>query len=182
MRYKVDLKGFMAECESNYFRLRKLFPLLAEGRELHIAMPPQNTTRFVVAVLENTLFTTLLGVRQEGGGSAKQLPWLVAPAMRVRLYHDAKLAEVVACDRATQVWPRHHYPNERMFQPDEKAQWNRFLGEWLTALLDHGYRLVADCEPTDAAPRTTALARWRAATTAADDSPPAARVFAARGG
>lgn len=180
MRYKVDLKGFMAECETNYFRLRKLLPLLVEGRELHIAMSPGNTARVVVAVLETTLFTTLIGVRQQGGGSA-EVPWLVAPAMRVRLYHDAKLAEVVACDRATQVWPRHHYPNERMFQPDEKAQWNRFLGEWLAALLDGGYRLVADGEPADAAPRATALARWRAATKAVGDSPPATKAFAARG-
>ncbi len=182
MRYKVDLKGFMAECETNYFRLHKLFPLLAEDRELHIATSPRNTARIVVAMLETTPFTTLLGIRQEGGGSTEQIPWLVAPALRVRLYHDAKLAEVVACDRVTRVWPRHHYPNERMFQPDEKAQWNRFLGEWLAALLDRGYRLIADCDPADSTHRAGALARWRAATHGAGGNPsPATKVLAARG-
>lgn len=157
MRYKVDLKHFMAECETNYFRLRKLVPLLAEGRELHLALARRDTSRVVIALLETTPFTSLIGIRQEEGSCAR-VPWLLAPAMRVRLYHDAKLAEVVACDRAMGVWPRNQYPNERMFQPDEKAQWNRFLGEWLAALLDRGYGPVADCETAEPVPRTARAA------------------------
>ncbi|EMP84373.1 hypothetical protein VC116063_002770 [Vibrio cholerae O1 str. 116063] len=33
---------------------------------------------------------------------------------------------------------RYDYPNENMVQPDEKAQLNRFLGDWLTFCLKHG--------------------------------------------
>ncbi|MGK2915220.1 MAG: DUF1249 domain-containing protein [Porticoccaceae bacterium] len=139
LRYRVDLKGFMAECETNYFRLGKLFPLFITGRELRIAFSPCDSRPLVLAVLETTPFTVLVGIRQETGGES---PWLVAPPMRVRVYHDAKLAEVVACDHSMRVSPRNPYPNERMFQPDEKAQWNRFLGELLAACLSRGYSMA----------------------------------------
>lgn len=142
LRYRVDLKGFMAECETNYFRLRKLFPLLVAGRELHIAISPQESCQIVLAVLETTPFTALVGIGQKDSGGSS---WLAAPTMRVRIYHDAKLAEVVACD-GSRVLPRNNYPNEHMFQPDEKAQWNRFLGELLAACIGRGYGVAKEQE------------------------------------
>ncbi|HCK27104.1 MAG TPA: DUF1249 domain-containing protein, partial [Alcanivorax sp.] len=33
---------------------------------------------------------------------------------------------------------RYPYPNSHMHQRDEKAQWNRFLGEWLAHVHDFG--------------------------------------------
>lgn len=68
--------------------------------------------------------------------------------MTVRLYHDARLAEVTAADRFRRVPARHDYPNPAMHQPDEKQQWNRFLAEWLRHLRDHGRASTsAGCEP-----------------------------------
>lgn len=144
-RYRVDLKAFMAECETNYLRFCKLLPLLEEaGRELQIALSPCKSGHVRLSVLETTPFTTLLGVQWDG---ADKPTWLRAPAMRARIYHDAQLAEVVACDRVCTIPPRHSYPNARMFQPDEKAQWNRFFGELLAACLSRGYRMAKQLEP-----------------------------------
>ncbi len=68
--------------------------------------------------------------------------------MRVRMYHDARMAEVVSCAGVRRVEPRYAYPNERMHQPDEKAQWNRFLADWLALGIDHGHALALPCEFT----------------------------------
>ena len=38
-----------------------------------------------------------------------------------------------------QVRVRYEYPNRDMYQHDEKAQQNRFLGEWLSHCLNHGH-------------------------------------------
>ena len=36
---------------------------------------------------------------------------------------------------------RYEYPNRHMYQSDEKAQFNVFLGEWLSHCLDRGHVL-----------------------------------------
>ena len=61
-----------------------------------------------------------------------------APRLTVRLYHDARLAEVTEASPFRRVQARYPYPNSQMHQRDEKAQWNRFLGEWLAHVHDHG--------------------------------------------
>jgi uncharacterized protein YqiB (DUF1249 family) len=57
------------------------------------------------------------------------------------VYHDARMAEVVTFAHLRRVFPHYDYPNPAMHQPDEKAQWNRFLGEWLSHCLRHGVPL-----------------------------------------
>ena len=59
-------------------------------------------------------------------------------SMDVRIYHDATLAEVVAWQGHRQLQPRHEYPNPKMYQEDEKAQLNTFLGELLAFCLEKG--------------------------------------------
>ena len=53
------------------------------------------------------------------------------PAMVVRLYHDARMAEVISSQDIKQIKPRYDYPNAAMHHPDEKQQINLFLKEWL---------------------------------------------------
>lgn len=71
-----------------------------------------------------------------------QLPefkqWMTNPSMLVRVYHDANTAEVVSYQGHKNLQPRYEQPNPRMYQPDEKMQVNRFLGEWLTHCLNVG--------------------------------------------
>ncbi len=139
VRYKVDFKGYMADCELNFQRLLTLCPGLDETLVVRIAIPGRDGREFVIRVLDRARYTTELEIH-EGGQPA--VPWLALPAMRVRLYHDARLAEVVGFDGVWRVRPRNPYPNRVMHQPDEKAQWNRFLAEWLSSVADSGYAVT----------------------------------------
>ncbi len=58
--------------------------------------------------------------------------------MEIRLYHDARMAEVISSQDIHQVKPRYDYPNKHMHQQDEKQQINQFLNEWLHLCLEHG--------------------------------------------
>ncbi|MCD8513971.1 MAG: DUF1249 domain-containing protein [Nitrincola sp.] len=79
-------------------------------------------------------YTSTVVMRQmQTGGS----PWLESPDIVVRLYHDARMAEVV-CTRRRQLSGVYQYPNDQMHQPDEKYQLNQFLAEWLNQCLRFG--------------------------------------------
>lgn len=128
-RYSVDLSAEMAECEANYARLRRLVDCTGPGRRLGLG----GGQHLQLTVTERAPYTTTLTITEDEGA----LPRL-ATSLTVRMYHDARLAEVVECASLRRVQPRYDYPNPLMHQPDEKAQWNRFLGEWLSHCLQHG--------------------------------------------
>ncbi|WP_461518319.1 DUF1249 domain-containing protein [Porticoccus sp.] len=139
MRYKVDLRGYMADCEANYFRLMKLFPdMLEEAAERRLWLSHDSDHELFLLVRENTRYTTLIELSQIAS-AGKENPWFRLPVLMLRLYHDARVAEVVSCDGFRHLRPRYGYPNQQMHQQDEKAQWNRFLGEWLSHCLARGY-------------------------------------------
>ncbi|MDX9875287.1 MAG: DUF1249 domain-containing protein [Spongiibacteraceae bacterium] len=121
----------MAECELNYARLARLLPRHGgDRRDLGVGSDGLVT----LEVTERSPYTTTVRICQRHGSTA-----LPAPRLTVRVYHDARLAEVIEfCDRR-RVWPRYDYPNPAMHQPDEKAQWNRFLGDWLSLCLRQGW-------------------------------------------
>lgn len=147
MRYKVDLKRYMADCDANYVRLVKLFPRMNEGDDRKIGIHHDGDHVLRLQVLEQTPYTTLIQLSQEAGEyspSDSLNSWLRLPVLRLRLYHDARVAEVVSCEGAKRAYPRYEYPNEKMYHQDEKAQWNQFLAEWLAHCLEHGY----DIEPS----------------------------------
>lgn len=136
-RYKVDLPLQMAECEANYMRLTKL-----------VADKSRNEFRFIVArgdhqwlhllrVLERSPYTTTLELSRTCVGISSE--WLAMPKLTLRMYHDAKLAEVLAWEGHKRLRPRYEYPNQSMYQSDEKYQLNRFLGEWLNLCLEHAF-------------------------------------------
>lgn len=140
MRYKVDLKRFMADCEANYHRLHRLLHGFEAGLNRQVALPIGDATTMNLVILERTPYTSLVEIRQQGAATPS---WLPQPCLKVRLYHDARLAEVVDYGGRRNPRPRHPYPNDHMLQPDEKAQWNRFLAEWLAFALNQGYALAA---------------------------------------
>lgn len=141
-RYKVDLARQQAECETNYWRLRKLMPGVTCTERWQFAVeqgPASLQTR--IQVLERSRYTTTVTISQ----SEHQEPsfdWLKAPRLTVRLYHDARLAEVLAWENHRRLQPRYDYPNRTMYQCDEKSQLNRFLGEWLSLCLKAGQSIA----------------------------------------
>jgi len=140
-RYRVDLVELQAACEANYARLMQLIPSMREavGVQRRVALSQGDLHLGVLAlhVLETCPYTSTIEVRQE-----HSLPWLPVPRMEVRVYHDARMAEVVGAQRARRFRGVYPYPNEAMHQPDEKTQLNLFLGEWLSHCLACGHEPV----------------------------------------
>ena len=132
--YQVDLNAHLADCEMNYLRLQKLLPSpLQAGEELCIGV---GNHALSISVRECAPYTSFLDLRL---AQAKTQAW-AAMRLQVRIYHDAQLAEVTGSQQVHALRQRYNYPNQQMFQRDEKAQLNRFLGEWLSQCLRHGHR------------------------------------------
>ncbi|MBJ9974832.1 DUF1249 domain-containing protein [Pseudomonas sp. S75] len=136
-RYRVDLAGLQAACEANYARLMRLLPDMRDTQSSRRIGMTQGDQMIGVLVLEVVLacpYTTTLRVRQE-----HSLPWLPVPQLEVQVYHDARMAEVISAEHARRLRSIYPYPNADMHQPDEKAQLNLFLGEWLSHCLACGH-------------------------------------------
>ncbi len=114
---------------------------------------PGNQVELVVELVERSRYTTLVRFTQHtagesgasGGSSAANTLEvagvslnLAPPTMLVRLYHDAQSAEVVEVRNESRFKEVYEYPNPRMRARDEKAQVNRFLGEYLSMCLRYG--------------------------------------------
>lgn len=138
--YKVDLSAHLADCEMNYLRLQKILPpALQDGQLLRFEM---GTSQLEITVIEQAPYTAMLELRLNRASGS----WTRA-TLQVRMYHDAALAEVVASKGGRPLRPRYHYPNSAMYQRDEKAQRNRFLGEWLSYCLRCGHSLENPLKP-----------------------------------
>ncbi|WP_299595117.1 DUF1249 domain-containing protein [uncultured Microbulbifer sp.] len=145
-RYRVDLPTYHADCDANYLRLCKLMPELASNQSWSYQMPDGTLE---VAVLERSRYTTevclqaspLKGGSGESSGNTADNNWLTPPPITVRLYHDARMAEVVAVDGQGPVGGdglNFSYPNPAMHNEDERQQVNRYLSEWLAHCLANG--------------------------------------------
>ena len=142
-RYSIDLAAQQAECEANYARLLQLLPDMAEVDHRDFAIPMPGDTqarRFRLSVTERCKYTTMLELSQLPADST--LPWQGGAAdFSLRVYHDARMAEVVSYNHHRNLRASYDYPNRGMYQRDEKIQLNRFLGEWLSHCLTHGHSL-----------------------------------------
>ncbi len=140
-RYRVDLAGLQSICELNYLRLMRLLPQMRSGqvsRRVALSGGEYRLGVLWLEVIDCSPYTNTLQLHQE-----QQLPWLPLPRLEVRVYHDARMAEVVVADNARGFRGHYPYPNAGMFQPDEKTQLNQFLGEWLGHCLACGHELEA---------------------------------------
>jgi uncharacterized protein YqiB (DUF1249 family) len=63
------------------------------------------------------------------------------PVVKVRLYHDAKMAEVISAQNIGSLQPSYRYPNIKMYQKNEKEMVNIFLAEWLQFCLTQSDQL-----------------------------------------
>lgn len=128
----------MAECDLNYERLMRLFPTVRQDelRCISLLGPSEQDdqgTLVELRVVERSRYTTLIQLVQR-----PQLSWGRSPNMRIRMYHDAKSAEVVEYQHQNRFHGSYEMPNRRMRQRDEKAQLNQFLGEYLRYCLAVG--------------------------------------------
>ncbi|MFT5577265.1 MAG: hypothetical protein ACI9WS_000014 [Paraglaciecola psychrophila] len=154
-KYSIDLAGLMAECEANYLRLMKLLPQLAteDRRELVVELIAQHPVCFRLQIIERCKYTTMVEISQrplitaepsgdtDDGGADKLRRWISSPTFSLRIYHDARMAEVISYDNHHRLHIKYDYPNNNMYHSDEKGQLNALLGEWLSHCLNHGRAL-----------------------------------------
>ncbi|MEI8634113.1 DUF1249 family protein [Vibrio sp. PP-XX7] len=129
--YHVDLPELMRIYETNYAKLNALLPSMPRVEDVRCYQAQR--MHYQLEVMEVTKFTTLVKICQSDDVAVFPLP-----TMSVRLYHDARVAEVCSTEEMKRLKPRYDYPNEKMVQKDEKVQNNRFLADWLTFCLKHG--------------------------------------------
>jgi len=150
-RYQPNLVSLMFLCANNYFLLLKVQAdqtQLDEQRHFFI----NDYLSYKITVNEITRYTSLITFEQQAFETEDRqqtklennaLPSVFHPRMTIRLYHDARMAEVISSQDVRQVKPRYDYPNVHMHQQDEKQQINQFLNEWLHLCLHLGQVKVA---------------------------------------
>ena len=163
-KYRPHLPTLMALCDINYMLLLRLLANKEEvGEQRRFFISDFLSYRLVIN--EVTRYTSLITINQEAVFSVtnksnksnkndkgddktqdrqnSQALTLLQPKMVVRLYHDARMAEIISNQDVKQVKPRYDYPNEKMHLPDEKQQINFFLKEWLQLCLQHGQEYIS---------------------------------------
>jgi uncharacterized protein len=104
----------MAECDLNYERLMRLFPTVRQDELRCISLlgtseEDDQGTLVELRVVERSRYTTLIQLVQR-----PQLSWGRSPNMRIRMYHDAKSAEVVEYQHQNRFHGSYEMPNRRM--------------------------------------------------------------------
>ncbi|MDX2369051.1 MAG: DUF1249 domain-containing protein [Colwellia sp.] len=145
-KYQPNLVSLMSLCANNYFLFLKIQAdqtQLYQQRHFFI----NDHLAYAITVNEVTRYTSLIKFEQkvlvqkdveQQKSANKTLLHSLHPRMSIRLYHDARMAEVISSQDIHQVKPRYDYPNKHMHQQDEKQQINQFLNEWLHLCLTHG--------------------------------------------
>lgn len=135
-KYQPDVSRFLALCGRNYAHIARWLP-----DDCHTGAQWLVEGEFgclQVSLLESTPYTQVVSIsRPMGMGAAHLVP---VPQVTVRVYHDAKLAEVLSSQQISQLRPVYDYPNLRMYHRNEKYQVNAFLEELLK--IDCRARLV----------------------------------------
>ena len=129
--FKLDLTELHAACEANYARLLRLFPDYENSNSRQLMVGKASVS---IEVVERCRYTTIFHIHQQHADSR----WLGRLRVEVRAYHDASMMEVGSFQSHRRIAPRYQYPNDKMFQQDEKFQQNRFLADWLEHCLQNG--------------------------------------------
>ena len=147
-KYRPKLSSLMNLCDTNYMLMLKLLANnenIGEQRSFFIS----DFLSYTLTVKEVTRYTSVVNISQDAQAFSvkentsvdeenKNLLHLFRPSMDIRLFHDARMAEVISSQDIRRVKPRYDYPNPDMHHPDEKQQMNQFLKEWLQLCLRLG--------------------------------------------
>jgi len=130
----VDFVSLMDMYEENYLKIRKLIPDLQHIEESSVSESPGHLNLYL-QIVERSKFTTTLRLSYsftEKGESRLE------PNLKIRIYHDAGLAEVMSGNLHHGKLVLDHLPADALKQ---KWQLNRFLSKWLRYCLrqNHGF-------------------------------------------
>ncbi len=140
--------------ENNYIYLRRLVPQLDGKRDAQVSSVDRGPDLHLEVTERCPYTSSLLLTHRFGPGPGAE----ALPDLRVRIYHDARVAEVLpdtAPERLAGVCAG------RLAQTGTLAwrwQVNRFLNRWLRYCLGEGHAFAA-ADPQGSAPRPSAR-RW----------------------
>jgi uncharacterized protein YqiB (DUF1249 family) len=135
-KYVPKLAKMHQVCEANYGRLLKLIPD-CDTEDLSYQFEVNNTLLYTIKIVECSRYTSTLEMSQKSHMGFEFL----RPVVLVRLYHDARMAEVISAQNIGSLKPSYQYPNMKMYQKNEKEMVNLFLAEWLQFCLNHSDHL-----------------------------------------
>lgn len=134
--------ALMTEMEDNYLLLRQLSHDLRALPDRWVS-PEYTGLRLRLQVMERSPYTSTLQLSYELELDNDRH---LAPDLLIRVYHDARLAEVLRCGDRQQPGAG-HYDNTRGRQSiHNQLQANRFLHQWLGYCLRQGHRCPAETE------------------------------------
>lgn len=141
-RYVPALNRYHALYGRNYHLLQRV---LSEPRDVGESFRWQHDSQQVsvfMTVKEQTPYTELIALERR----EKSVANLPKSAMSIRVYHDAKMAEVLTSQHISRLMAVYPYPNAEMLQRNEKFQVNLFLAEQLVQLCQHQWQIECGSE------------------------------------
>ena len=135
-------KSFCLEqiCESNFQKLLKLIPDLFTFKESAIGLVAAHNTMLHLKVLERTPYT--MTVELSHCFTKKNLEEFLEPAVKIRIYLDAQLAEVISDHVRASVAQVFKDPGLSREIMNYKWRLNYFLQKWLDHCLKKDYLTV----------------------------------------
>ncbi|SEK67817.1 hypothetical protein SAMN05216262_10296 [Colwellia chukchiensis] len=136
-KYRPHLPTLMALSEVNYMLLLRLLAdkeQVGQRRSFFIS----DFLSYHLQVMEVTQYTSLVTIEQMANFTGYSWSAALRPSMQLRLYHDARMVEIISNQGVSNIKPRYDYPNQHMHLPDEKQQVHYFLKEWLQLCLQLG--------------------------------------------
>jgi len=133
--------------EENYLMIRRLFAELRTGLRF-VLSTACGRRALQVTVDDCSRYTSTLTLTNPFVADERLLPPLV---LRLRVYHDARLVEVLGYQECMAIPPPYAAESSKGFVRDERKQVNRLLYEVLRHCLDHGYGVTTLQPQTDPA-------------------------------
>jgi uncharacterized protein YqiB (DUF1249 family) len=130
-RYVPKLANMQQVCSVNYGRLLRLLPD-CDTEDLQYQFQVNQSLGYTIKITECSRYTSCLEMSQKSQVGYE----FMRPVVQVRLYHDAKMAEVISAQNIGSLKPSYYYPNIKMYQKNEKEMVNLFLAEWLQFCLN----------------------------------------------
>lgn len=138
VRTAPGLRSLMPIYEGNYRSLAQLVPGL-RSMQVPASFVLSDLPRIRMSVVECCKYTALLAFSHALAPGAGRVPDL---ALKVRMCHDARVAEVIGYQGRSRFAAVYPYPNQDMHGVFEKRQVNLFLGEWLRFCRPAGRRAL----------------------------------------
>ncbi len=138
-KYIPDLPAFIQVCEHNYARLNQLLGnKMALGHTQTVLI---EQVSYRIEVISAAKYTVDVHIEQTSHCLSEHG---IGPlSLLVRVYHDAKVAEVLSKCYHSRLLPTQGYPNPNMHHKDEKYQANALLHDFLAVCLKRGRAFFA---------------------------------------